>query len=211
MKRYAALLTLIAVLAPVAAFAGANVGAAILVGTGAWAKTTTCVTLVKTTCLDVVPVYTTPVGTGNYVGVYIGREPAPLVVTGIDFGIQYSNAVAVASWNKCGDLEVPTAAPAWPLSGSGNSMVWVAAQNGNVILAGWFRITTYAGYGPMTFCAGAHPVFGVCQVLDGSGNLDPLVYPACGSWDGTPGGNPRCDYVAVKQTTWGNIKNMYQN
>jgi len=209
MKRYAALLALFAVLAPAAAFAGANVGAAILVGTGTWTKTTTCATLVKASCDLVTPVSQTVVGANNIVAVYVGREPAPMVVTGIDFGIQYSTAVAVTSWNKCGDLDVPDGT--WPASGSGISMVWSAAQNGNVILIGWFRVTTYAGYGPMTFQAGLNPTFNACRVLDASSNFDNLRYPAVGSWDGTPGSNPTCTFVSVKETTWGNIKNMYQN
>ena len=209
MKRYAALLALFAVLAPVAAFAGANVGAAILIGTGTSTKTTACSTLIQTTCAAVVPTSNTVVGPNNFAAVYVGREPLPMTVTGIDFGIQYSNAILVSAWNKCGDLEVPDAT--WPASGSGISMVWAAAQTGNVILVGWFKVTTYAGYGPMTFQVGLNPTFNACQVLDASSNFDALRYPAIGTWDGLPGSNPDCLFTAVQHTTWGNIKNMYQN
>lgn len=209
MNRYAALLMLFALLVPVCAFAGANQGAAILVETGVTTKTTACGTLVRTNCDGLLPVNQTAVGPNNYIAVYVGRLPAPLDIKGIDFGIAYSNAILVTSWNKCGDLDLPTAG--WPGTGTGNSVIWGVAQGGNVVLVGWFKVTTYTGYGPMTFCAGPHPSYGVARVLDSASNFDNLRGPGCGSWDGSPGGNEPCFWTAVKQSTWGQIKNLYQN
>jgi hypothetical protein len=214
MSRYIALFVLLAVLVPAAAFAGANEGAAILIGAGAWTKTTDCTTLAKTTCAEVVPTANTTIGANNYFAVYIGREanpPAAMEVTGIDFGIEYTAAIGSVAWNKCGDLEVATTEPLWPASGSGNSMVWTEPEIGNVVLAGWFRVTTYAGYGAMSMQLGQHPTFAACRVLDGGSNLDDLKYPATGTLDGAVGSNPNCVPTSVQTTTWGAIKSQYRD
>ena len=112
--------------------AGANAGAGILVETGLWTKTTSCATLVRSEPCTIGPTVYLPPGPNNYIAVYAGSiwyNWNPLSVIGIDFGIQYnSNAVVVTAWNKCGDLDLPTAT--WPASGSGISMVWAAPQNG---------------------------------------------------------------------------------
>jgi hypothetical protein len=189
------------------ALAGANVGAAIMIGAGATSETTSCATLQRAGCRDVIPVAQTPVGANNYFAVYVGRwRDYPLSVTGIDFGIQYTTAIVVTAWNMCGDLEVPTAN--WPGNNSGDSVVWVNVQSPGPVLVGWFKITSYTGYGPMIMQLGSHPAFDECRVLDGSSNLDSVAYPALGSLDGTPGNNP-CE-AAVKPSTWGSIKSQFR-
>lgn len=215
MKRYAALLCLVAVLVPAAVFAGANEGAAILVSTGqnAVGVPPTCANLVRTSCDQLTPITQFPVNARSFVAVYVGREPLPLFVMGCDFGIQYSSLLSIVSWNKCAELDLQTQTPLWPASGSGNSVVWTTGQTGNVICLGWFRVSTYYPTGPgLTFQAGDHPQ-NPARLVDGASNFDNLRVPAEGSFDGSPAlGNPSCiPPTGVRNTTWGNIKNMYQN
>ena len=208
MRLATCLLLLAAVLIPSAAWGGANHGAAIMIEAGVVSKSTSCLDLQRASCWDIHPVIQVPAGANNYFAVYVAQWlDNPLYVTGIDFGITYGDAVVVTAWNKCGDLEVP--AGNWPASNSGDSVVWASIQTPGPILVGWFRITTYDGYGPMTMTLGVNPTFNACRVLDGASNFDDLRYPATGSLDGTWAANPECEGFPIQPTTWGAIKSRY--
>jgi len=214
MKRYAALLVILMMAVPVAAFAGPNAGAALLASAGSDTKTTpaTCAALGGRLCADLTPNNNTQLGPLlSWVAVYVGRIPPLTAISGVDFGIQYNaNAIYQAAWTGCGSLEVQ--GTGWPASGSGNTVVWTSPQAGETILVGYFTAKKYLGYGSTDFALIAHPLYGTARVTDGS-NFDDLRYPAVANLEGNGGFNPPClfEEVNVKPTTWGNIKNLYQN
>jgi len=158
------------------------------------------------------------------IGVYVFQDaaldPAPqepgdpgLHLLGIDWGIHYDTADLSLAWTLCGDLDLPTDGvnpegspyPAWPLPGSGNSVVWVEVQRGEVVLVGFFRATVY---GPGTLTISGHPVtqWGL-QVLDDELYFDPVSAAGYAGLGGAVGMNP-CP-TPVKNTSWGRIKSQY--
>lgn len=213
MKRYAALLAILMLAVPVAAFAGANAGAALLASTGSVTKTTpaTCTALGGKLCAQLTPNVNTQLAPLlSWVAVYVGRLPALTQLSGVDFGIQYDpNALYLPTWTHCGSLEVN--GTGWPTPPSGNTVVWVAPQAGETVLVGYFTVAKYAGYPSYNWVLGAHPLYGVARAVDGASNFDDLRNPAVANLIGQGGYNPDCFYTAVKPTTWGSIKNLYQN
>jgi hypothetical protein len=217
MNRYAALLVILLIAVPVAAFAGPNQGAALLASAGSVTKSTpaTCAFLGGRICSQLTPAFMTQEAPLlSVVAVYVGRIPALPAISGVDFGIQYNpNALYLPAWTHCGSLEVN--GTNWPQPGSGNTVVWTSPQAGETVLVGYFTMAKYsAGYtaADHNFTLGAHPLYGTARVTDGS-NFDDLRYPAVAnlSGDADLGRNPDCAPISVRPTTWGNIKNLYQN
>lgn len=213
MNRYAALLVILLMAVPVAAFAGQNAGAALLASAGSVTKTTpaTCAALGGKLCADLTPNFNTQLAPlQSYVAVYVGRQPALTGLSGVDFGVQYDpNALYLPAWTHCGSLEVN--GTGWPAPGSGNTVVWTSPQAGETVLVGYFTMQKYAGYPSYDWTLGAHPLYGTARVVDGASQFDDLRYPAVANLMGVGGHNPECGFTAVKPTTWGNIKNLYQN
>jgi hypothetical protein len=199
-------------IAPSSARAGANAGAALMGKADVWVKTTSCESL-QPVDLCSAAVIDVPAGPDNYAAVYIGRcSGVSLAITGVDFGIEYnSTSVVIKGWTSCGSFATPTAN--WPESRSGVSVIWTTPESGMTVLVGWFRLSTYAGYGAMSLRLGEHPLY-PARVLDPSSNLDELRAPAYLTWDGSPGGNPEtgfCCEEPIEPTTWGRVKSQYGN
>jgi hypothetical protein len=77
-------------------------------------------------------------------------------LAGLTFGLTYDGSkLTIPRWGVCADFELPDAA--WPLSGTGNSVLWDSARTGEITCAYWF--TTYA-YAPATVALGPHPTQG---------------------------------------------------
>lgn len=195
-----------------AAFAGANQGAALLVSCGSVSKTTpaTCTALGGKLCGQLTPSTNTQLAPLlSWIAVYVGRsQPDTLTqLSGVDFGIDYNpDALYLPAWTHCGSLEVN--GTAWPLPGTGNTVVWVEPQTGQTVLVGYFTVAKYEGFGSFDWTLQAHPLYGVARVVDGASNFDDLRYPAIANLGGSGGSNPDCA-VAIKPTTWGSIKSLY--
>lgn len=148
-------------------------------------------------------------------------------ISGLQFGIQYNGAGAtdgagfdVFSWAKCTDLEFITPTPAWPNSGGGNLMTWVACQvaepggagTGVVAVAGYFYC---AAYTPDCLSATPRPVDGAGKVANCAAQEDIVTgtpsHYGRGCF-GTAGGYNPCGLITpVENTTWSQIKSSYQH
>jgi len=196
-----------------AAWAGENAGAAVLVSCGSDTKATpaSCVALSGKTCGDLTPSVDTQAGPLlSWIAVYVGRTPDLTQLAGVDFGINYEpNALFGPAWTHCGSLEVTGTDPVWPLPLSGTTVVWTENQIGPTVLVGFFTVKKYLGYGSLDWTLQQHPLYGVARATDGQ-IFDDLRYPAIANLGGVGGGNPDCS-TAIKPTTWGGIKSLYQH
>ncbi len=191
--------------------AGSNQGAAILIGAGPVTPTTSCETLQRSDCFLGDPSYDSPGGPNNFVAIYVGSaQPRLLDMMAVDFGIIYGSALRLVSWHCCGDLEFVTGE--WPLSESGDSVVWATPQTGPVVLVGWFQIdvdrssTAWHAW----FFLEPHPDFGGPRITDWQNNMDILLSPASANLFGDPGSNPSvCVPTPVRSESWGRIKALY--
>jgi hypothetical protein len=200
--------------------AGANFGASLLgsAGPDITAKTN-CTSMLKSSCAEMVVNYSGTPGNSVAVGVYVGLNGTGCNLTAVDFGIQYTagdGGAFINSWTNCGDLEAPTGGgegpPAWPASGSGNTVVWGECKTGGAVLVGFFSVYIYSG-GRLTLTE--HPTYTSepttgARVLDCQSNFDALKKPAIIALNGGGGANPACE-VPVTRTTWGQVKSLYQN
>jgi hypothetical protein len=198
--------------------AGSNFGAALLGSAGPITAKTNCTSMLKPSCAEMVANYSGTPGDNAAVGVYVGLDGTGCSLTAVDFGIQYDAGMPmmINSWTNCGDLEAPTGGspwpPAWPASGSGNTVVWGECKTGNAVLVGFFSVYIYAG-GRLTLTE--HPTYTSepttgARVLDCQSNFDALKKPAIIALNGGGGANPACE-VPVTRTTWGQVKSLYQN
>jgi hypothetical protein len=199
-----------------AAHAGENAGAALLVSTGSVTKATpaSCAALSGKTCGDLTPNADTQLAPLlSWIAVYVGRSPDLTQLAGVDFGINYNpDALFGAAWTHCGSLEVQGTEPPWPQPGSGTTVVWTENQIGPTVLVGFFTVAKYgAPYtaADHTFTLQQHPLYGVARATDGQ-IFDNLRNPAIANLSGVGGGNPDCS-TAIKPTTWGGIKSLYQH
>jgi len=148
-------------------------------------------------------------------------------ISGLQFGIQYDGPGAadgvgldIFGWAKCTDLEFITPAPAWPNSGGGNLMTWVACQvvepggagTGVVAVAGYF----YCGaYTPACLSVTPRPVDSAGKVANCAAQEDIITgtpsHFGRGCFGSTSGYNPCGLITPIENTTWSAIKSNYQS
>ena len=220
-RRLILLLAASTVCLPVAAQAGKNAAARILVGTAPYSEAAgSCTALVAAgngcdgagatadaAWADVlVPVYAYQRSADDP---YPGQPGAPgLHMTGIDFGVDYDATKLTVNWTMCGGLEIGTDGTwhaLWPLPGSGDSVIWPTVQRGEQVLVGYFRVEVHA---PAILRIVGHPepTWGL-GLLDDEYYLDPINLAGEAGLGGALGMNPCA--VAVRNATWGSIKSLY--
>lgn len=158
------------------------------------------------------------------------REWSPDVgVGGLQCGIEFPTAgarppIEMLSWTPCAVMEFPQ--PAWPASGTGNTITWGTAgcRVTDVAVGGYFYL---AAYSPAALSLTNHPAVGAAKVANcrGSESTVDLTLNATQlgwiSFGGAAKGLARlgCNSgvracvenapVAVKPMTWGGIKALF--
>ena len=75
---------------------------------------------------------------------------------GVEFGIEYSGAIALDTFGHCGDYENSQGSP-WPASGSGTRLVWLTPQTEHLVEVYWFTGYTYSLTGGISFQLTPYP------------------------------------------------------
>jgi hypothetical protein len=93
-------------------------------------------------------------------------------LAGLTFGLSYDeDKISLPRWGNCAGFELPD--PAWPASGTGNSLLWDTPATGTIVQAYWF--TGYAD-SPATADLGPNPTQGGTFADDGNpAELDPIA------------------------------------
>ena len=118
---------------------------------------------------------------------------------GFDYGLTWPGMYSCA-FNSCSDLAIGTIL--WP--GDGISHAWYVCQPGPVSVPGWGWIYDYG-----MVCLVPHPTAGGPNVGDCSGELDVPICYSCAGIGGYVGDDP-CRPTGTEQSTWGNIKSMFE-
>jgi hypothetical protein len=168
-----------------------------------------------------------------YAYVLVTDGNAAAGISGTQFGIAYDGpgaadgiGIDIYGWTLCATLEFITPAPAWPNSGGGNLITWVACQvaepggpgTGVVANAGYFYM---AAYTPGTMRITPRPVDSSAKVADCNAFEDiiesdtvtrtPSHLGTAGFGTGNPGYNPCGLNTATQATTWSNVKSIYSS
>lgn len=150
-----------------------------------------------------------------------------LGVAGMEFGINYDGAldsgVDVEAWVLCADLEFPSVD--WPDAGSGSIVTWNSLSNCQdtpsepfvprtvVAIAGALHLTYYS---PDFLTITPRPVSGKIKVANCNAAEEDLTglvpsHAGIGSFCYGDGYNPCGGPTATETTTWGNIKQQFNN
>ncbi len=172
--------------------------------------------------------------TGYYCFLAVMNADARAGVAAMECSIEYDDSrrsgIDIDSWQICADLDFPS--DDWPgRSGSQNRITWATDQScqqnepggvgtGVTAVGGYFYLTAYSPdklsigkwYGQQ---AGGELRIADCGDGHSSGaehELDPTHVGSVGfSDDGSVKGNLPCLRRVQEQTTWGNVKNLYNN
>lgn len=222
MSRAAALAAVIALVAQV--HAGPNEGGILAVHGNAEGVDTNgdpCTEIsLPDACSELVPTAVPDANGVEWVLVLAVREPDPLSLDGVIFGVQYEPTECyIAHYGPCHqdlvELELPS--DGWPGPGQGTDVTWSGCLEGNVIPVYYLGLYVYA---PGQMALGdyypGHPaVLWNCPGQDPPDGITAFGLFGCG---GAQGENP-CGASSVpddpedwgsETTTWGRIKDMYR-
>lgn len=146
-----------------------------------------------------------------------------LGIAGAQFGVDYADGQSVgcdiSAWYSCTDLQFEE--NNWPQAGTGNLVTWEPSLNcqnptdlTSAVLIGVFDVTAYSGD---VFTLTPRPVDGKAKVADCTAAENDITAADPSRLGvvtfGTTGGYNPClsATVPVRPTTWGNIKQMYEN
>jgi hypothetical protein len=142
-------------------------------------------------------------------------------VGGVQFGIEYESAIQILSWTSCaGGLQMPSASPPWPASGSGNAITWTEGcyrpGPGGFAKVGFFLLgggsSGWIGFAPDP----RHHESGLpgYQYSNCDGDTpDMCEYHGRAAIGGGTGAHPRdceCSGPPVTERSWSTIKDTYR-
>jgi len=148
-------------------------------------------------------------------------------IAGMSFGIEYdsnsASGVDVWGWTRCADLSFPS--DNWPDAGEGNRITWLKSQNCQretpdgltvTAVAGFFYIFAYSA-DRMEITThnrlSSGPELRVANCDGVSVDIDPQTQAGHLGFsdDESEKGDLPCAEIKEEKTTWGSIKNLYEN